>query len=552
MVLPGGTITMQQAEVERHANEEQYRTLFEMAPDVIYSISAEDHTFTALSPAFETVTGWSVDEWLGKPFAGIVHPDDLPLAVEKFQEGLRGETPAPYELRILSRSGGYLVGEFRSRPQIENGRVVGKIGVARDITERKRAENALRFLADASTVLASSLDYQTTLVNVARLAVPRIADWCVVDIVEEDGSIQRLAVAHVDPAKEELASEVQRRYPSDPSSSQGVAAAIRAGEPRLFPEISDAQLVAAARDPEHLAMLRRLGFRSAMVVPLVARGRTLGAISLVSAESGHRYGPEDLTMAEDLARDAALAVDNARLYQEAQEALRLRDEFLSIASHELKSPLTSVRMHTQMLQRAVQRGDLARLEPERVLQTLEADDRQIKRITTLIDQLLDVSRIAAGRLDLEREEMDLASLVREVATRFEDTAAAAGSELIVCADGSIVGRWDRSRIDQVVTNLLSNAVKYGRGEPIHVALEADGAVARLTVRDQGIGIASEDLTRIFDRFERAVTGQPQSGLGLGLYICRQLVEAHGGTIQVTSRPDAGSTFSVELPIALEG
>jgi PAS domain S-box-containing protein len=322
-------------------SEEYYRTLFTLAPDVIYSVSAEDGVFTALSPEFENITGWSVDEWLGRSFAGIIHPDDLPTAVEKFQAGLRGESPPPYELRIRSKSGAYLVGEFRTKPKIQDGKVVGKIGIARDITERKRAENALRFLAEASSLLASSLDYQTTLVNVARLAVPQIADWCIVDIVEESGSLHQLAVAHVDPSKEEMARELRRRYPPDERSTRGVREAIRTGQSMLVPEISDAQLAATARDPEHLAILRDLGFRSAMIVPLVARGRTLGAITLVSAESEHRYGADDLAMAEDLARDATLAVDNARLFEDAQEALRLREEFLSIASHELKTPLTA-------------------------------------------------------------------------------------------------------------------------------------------------------------------------------------------------------------------
>lgn len=540
MAITQGIQGFGRTEEERQRSEEYYRSLFEMAPDVIYSISA-DGILTALSPAFEVVTGWPVAEWLGKEFAGIVHPDDLPLAKEKFQQTLRGETPAPYELRILAKSGEHLVGEFRTKPLIDNGKVVGKIGVARDITERKRVENALRFLAEASAELSSSLDYQTTLANVAKLAVPKIADWCVVDVVEEDESVQRLAVAHIDPAKEELAHEMRRRYPDEPR-------VVRAREPRIYPEISDEQLVRRARDPEHLALLRSLGFRSAMLLPLVARGRVLGAITLVSAESGHRYGPEDLAVAEELAQRAAVAVDNARLYHQAQEALGMRNEFLSIASHELKTPLTALVLQMRMLDRVIQNVPLEGPAVERAARAIEGAERQVKRLAKLTNDLLDVSRIAAGRLELDRDEMDLAALVREVALRFQNEQTAGGSEISIGADPPVTGCWDRFRLDQVITNLLSNAIKYGGGKPVQIEVGADDDMARIAVRDQGMGIAPEDLSRIFDRFERATPTKSQSGLGLGLYICRRLVEAHGGTIKVSSQVGEGSTFTVEFPL----
>ncbi|MBV9279813.1 MAG: PAS domain S-box protein, partial [Chloroflexi bacterium] len=465
------------ARAERQRSHDHYRMLFEMAPDVIYSLSANG-TFTDLSPAFETVTGWPIDEWLGKPFAGIVHPDDLPLAMERFREGLRGETPAPYELRIRSRAGTYLVGEFRNTPKVENGTVVGKVGIARDITERKRVEQALRVLAEASSALASSLDYEITLANVARLVVPRLADWCAVHIVGEGGALERLALAHVDPAREGLGRRLRLPDPLRPGGEGRLEEAVRTGQARIIPEIGDAQAVSGDQDPEHRTLLDDLGLRSAVIVPLVARGRTLGAIAFVSAESGHRYGPEDLIVAQDLARDAALAVDNARLYGEAQEALQRREEFLSIASHELTTPIMALQLQLHMLQRSVARDVPDPSAQERMRRAMEGAERQVKRLAGLTEQLLDVTRLGAGRLELDREEMDLSSLARDVAARFEDQAAAAGSPLSVCAPAPVAGWWDRFRLDQVVTNLLSNAVKYGNGGPIQVAVEADGGVAR--------------------------------------------------------------------------
>ncbi|MBX6341826.1 MAG: GAF domain-containing protein, partial [Thermomicrobiaceae bacterium] len=201
-----------------------------------------------------------------------------------------------------------------------DGRIVAAVATFTDITSRKRAEDGLRFLAEAGEILASSLDYATTLKSVARLAVPRLADWCGVDIVEEDGSVSRLAVAHVDPAKVEWAYQLQQRYPFDPDAPSGLARVLRTGEAEFYPELSEEMLLASARDAEEEEIIRRIGFSAVMIVPLIARGRTLGAITLVSAESGRRYDEDDLALARELARRAALAVDNARLYREAQEA----------------------------------------------------------------------------------------------------------------------------------------------------------------------------------------------------------------------------------------
>jgi signal transduction histidine kinase len=294
-------------------------------------------------------------------------------------------------------------------------------------------------------------------------------------------------------------------------------------------------------------MLRGLGLRSVMLVPLVARERTLGAITLMIAGSARRYGPADLALAGDLARRAALAVDNARLFSDLQDAVRAREDFLSIASHELKTPLTSLQLQVQMLQRAAQRDTLARLPAERVVTMLGTAERQTKHLVKLINTLLDISRISGGHLDLHREEIDLAEVVREVVAQLGPELAVAGCRLTVSAPAPVPGLWDRARLEQVVTNLLSNAVKSGRGQPIEVAVMGADDRARLVVRDQGIGIAPEHLSRIFERFERAVSAHNYGGLGLGLYIVRQIVEAHGGAIHVTSTPGEGSTFVVDLP-----
>ena len=414
---------------------------------------------------------------------------------------------------------------------------------------RKRAEEEQRFLAEAGTLLATPLDYEMRLDRLAHLAVPYLADWCGVDIVQEDGSIRRLAVAHVESDKADLALELRRRYPLlRLDTAHTVTKVLHSGQPWFDPHISATRLAAEAHDAEHLDLLRRLGFRSEMVVPLVARDRPIGALTFVMGHSGRRHTAHHLKLAEELARRAALAIDNAWLYQQAQAAVQVRDEFLSIASHELKTPLTALLLHLQLLARHARRGSLANIPPEQMLRLLETGQGQVQRLSKLVDNLLDVSRITAGRLQLEPEAVDLAVVARDVVARFADETRVGGSPLFLQADTPVTGHWDRLRLDQVVTNLVSNAVKYGAGHPVEVTVEATPTTARLTVRDHGLGIPEEHLATIFDRFERAGRDRSHAGLGLGLYITRQIIQAHGGVIQVSSAPGAGSTFTVELPL----
>jgi PAS domain S-box-containing protein len=531
-----------------------------------------------MNPAAEEMLGWQAAELLGRHLHEIVHfqradgtpiPADACPLLNVLHSGVVLHIDDDYYTR---KDGTVLPVAYTSAPILAGARVAGAVVVFHDMTERRRAEaeraallareqaaraeaeaaqTRLAFLAEASATLGTSLDYRTILATFARLVVPHIADWCAIDAVAEDGTIHRVAVAHIDPDKVAWAREINERYPIRPDSPRGVAAVIRSGAPQIFSDVSDGQLTAHARDGDHLALLRALGMRSVMLVPLVARERTLGAVTLMITESDRRYGPADLALAGDLARRAALAVDNARLFSDLQDAVRAREEFLSIASHELKTPLTSLQLQVQMLQRAAQKDTLARLPADRVLTMLGTAERQTKHLVKLINTLLDISRVS-GHLELRREEIDLAAVVRDVAAQLEPELAVAGCRLTVDAPAPVVGAWDRARLEQVVTNLLSNAGKYGRGQPIAVTLTGTGDRARLVVRDQGIGIAPEHLGRIFERFERAVSAHNYGGLGLGLYIVRQIVEAHGGTIAVTSTPGAGSTFVVDLPRHAEG
>jgi PAS domain S-box-containing protein len=519
----------------------------------------------------------------------------------------------------------------------------------------RRAEETQRFLAEASQVLATSLDYETTLTSVARLVIPMLADFCIVDLIE-GSTVRHVAVAHADPAREEALRELRRRYqPSLTWENHPVALALRTGQPQLFPEAGSALLDAAARDDEHLQMMQALAFASYMVVPLRARGRTLGTISLALTQTDRRYGPADLTLAQELARRAALAIDTARLYPETQaaearyrglfnglgEAIvvadasgrfievnaaaatlfgytqdellqmgvgalgaepeetsrerfallqregfwhgevairrkdgtevpaeswqsvihlpattvyvaawldiserraleRLQQEFLAIVTHELKTPLASIKGLAQLMQR---RGAYS----DRSLGMVVA---QADRLARLIDDLLDVSRLEAGRLALRRVSLDLVELARTTTDQAQATTHTHQLRVVTNAH-PVTGHWDRDRLAQVMQNLLTNAIKYSSGGEIVTQVTAVDHEARVSVTDHGTGIAPEALDRLFSRFYRteAASDSTTQGMGLGLYISKGLIEAHGGRLWVESALGQGSTFTFTLPLS---
>jgi PAS domain S-box-containing protein len=431
----------------------------------------------------------------------------------------------------------------RSMPvQGPSGKATLVINVMQDVTESRRAALAAQLLSDAGRVLGSSLEADATLAGIARLVVPRLADFCAVHLRQPDGSIKLLALAGLDASDRRDAGESTARHPIDPVAAHGVAAVLRSGKTQWERSVPDALLVERADGPAHLQELRAAGLLSYIAAPLCARGQVLGALTLVTtARSSRQYDASDVRTAEELAERVAAAQDNAALYKREQEAVHARDDFLSIASHELRTPLTPLRLQIQILRRMLtNRGALARDKLAGSLDTLE---RQTERLGRLVSDLLDVSRITAGKLTLHRERLDLADLAREVVERY---AGASGSRIDLQTE-SAAGHWDRARLEQVATNLLANAIKYGQGKPIDVSVGLKEGIALLAVRDRGIGIAAADVERIFGRFERAASASSYGGLGLGLYIAQQITAAHGGRISVESAPGQGATFTVALP-----
>jgi PAS domain S-box-containing protein len=476
----------------------------------------------------------------GTPFP----PDELPGRL-----ALKG-TPATALVRFRSkRTGEERLSIVSGAPVFDGaGNVELAVSVFRDVTERRRSEEAWQFLAGVGEALASSRDITATLTQVTDLAVPRVADWCTVELLDPHDRLEQLAIAHVDPAKRELAKQWRQRWPPRPDSAP--YRVVRSGTPQLAREITDEMLEAGTEDAEERRVLRALGLRSAMVVPLVVGQKPFGVISFAAAESGRRYGSQELILATEIARRAALAVENARAFTEARTAIQTRDNFLAIASHELRTPLSGLTMLLTSLVRMAD-GRLAQLGPEALKDRLVKAERQAGQLARLVDRLLDVSRLSTRDIHLERERADLGEIARDVLSRFEDAIAESGSSVELKVQGPTVGVWDRSRIDQVVTNLVGNALKYGAGAPVTVSIGSGwtGQV-RLTVRDEGPGIAPENHERIFSQYERAAS-DAYVGMGLGLWLVRRIVTAHGGTVTVDSVPGKGATFTVILPLNLE-
>jgi PAS domain S-box-containing protein len=530
------------------ASEEQYRFLAESIPQIVWTADAAGKS-EYFNRRWYEYTGMSRDEQVSELGAHeVVHADDRPAVLEAWDRAAQTGDPYEVELRLRRGSdGSYRWHLARSLPLRDSeGRVVKWFGTSTDIDDRRRAEDAQRFLAEASEVLVSSLDYEATLKRIAELVVPRLADWCAVDMVTDERTIRRLAVAHEDPSKIELAMEVERRYPQTLADREGVAKVIRTGQPEMYPNIPDEMMALVARDAEHLKILRELGLRSAMVVPLNVQGRARGAITFVSAESGRHYAESDLGFAQDLARRAALAVENARLYREAQEVNRLKDEFLATLSHELRTPLTAVLGWTRLLGT----GQLDEATGKRALETIE---RNALSQVQLIDDILDVSRVIRGKLRLNVRSTDLVPVIEAAVDSVRPAAEAKGIRLQVILDpqaGHISG--DPDRLQQVIWNLLSNAIKFTPKEGrVQVVLARINSHLEVTISDTGQGIPEEFLPYVFDRFRQAdpTPTRAHGGLGLGLAIVRHLVELHGGSVRAESAgAGQGSTFRVSLPL----
>ena len=540
-------IERRRAEADLQVSEQGYRYLADAMPQIVWT-ARPDGYLDYYNQRWLEYTGLTMEQTEGWGWQPVLHPEDVERALRRWATAV--ETGEAYEIEYRFRraaDGSYRWHLGRGVPmRDENGEIIKWFGTATDIDDRKRAEESLLFIAEASEMLASSLDYEMTLANVARLAVPRLADWCVIHIIVEDGSLQQLAAAHADESKLEMLRELNHLYPSGLETAHGYRRVVRTGEPELIQEVTDSLLADVSRDEKHLMMLRKLGLKSTLCVPLIARGRPLGAITFATAESGRAYNSSALALAEDLAQRASNAVDNARLYQEAQKANRTKEEFLATLSHELRTPLTPILGWVHMIRSGILRDE----DWDRGLAVVEKNSQSLTR---LINDLLDMSAILSGKMRIEKLPVPLNGVIKEAVETVRTLAETRGINLEAgfYEDDRIVIHGDRTRLVQIFWNLLSNAIKFSEdGNRVRVTCEAHEREARVIIEDDGLGITQEFLPQIFERFRQADSSKTRThgGLGIGLALVKNFVEAHGGNVTAESAGlGQGTRFIVRLP-----
>ncbi|HEU5317363.1 MAG TPA: PAS domain-containing sensor histidine kinase [Chloroflexota bacterium] len=541
-------------------SEARYRSLVDATASVVWSADRAG-SYLSGNQSWQDYTGQPWPAQQGWGWLDMLHPADRPHVAALWQPGSSGAETRELPVRLWhAASGTYRHAVLRAVPIADAlGLVQEWVGTYTDVHDAQRADDAMRLLAEAGAALSASLDLDETLRRVARLALPSLADWCQIDLAVDDAEgpegvgYRTVASAHADPERERMQRALRAAYPPDPRNVYGIWHVLRTGESVLVRGAQEMGEIQAreARDVAHLHTLRQVGTCALMRVPLPGRDRPLGVLSFGLTRAYGVLDEVDLALAQELAARAAAALENARLYGAAREAIRARDEFLTVAAHELKTPITSMRGYAQLLQRILARGDTP--DPSHVQGALDVFVGQSRKLALLVEQLLDVSRLEAGRLQLALERVDVVPLVRGAALGLV-AGAVAGDErrLTVEAPDSLVWNVDPIRLEQVVTNLVANALRYTPpGSPIEVEVgashDADGERLRVTVRDHGPGVSEAEREGIFQRFHRAHDDASSGGMGLGLFISRQIVELHGGTLTVEAPPRGGARFVLTLP-----
>ncbi|HET9452415.1 MAG TPA: ATP-binding protein [Aggregicoccus sp.] len=518
-------------------------SILDTAP-VGLSFVDRDLRFVRINRLLAAINGVPVEHTVGRTLREVIGDDMADLVEPVYRHVFESGEP------VLERE---LAGSLQGAPQRRAWRVsyypvrdgggqVGVVGmVVQDITEALREQERTARLQAATSALSRALTPEDVARVVLGEAVQGLGARRGLAYLRsrEDGSLRVLA----DVGYTEAEPVPERKRVLAPDEPDPCLEVLRTGEPMWLESLEQLQ----TQVPRFVLLPVHQRSQAWAVLPMMVDGQPVGTLLLSFAQS-RPLSPPDRSFLRVLSQQCGLALERARLYREAQSAVQLRDEFLSVASHELKTPLTPLQLKLQQLRREAEGTAPGQLPRTQLLGGLEVAAAQVRRLATLTHNLLDVGRLGEGRLTLQREEVDLAEVVREVCAELVPQAESSASPLQVQADAPVRGRWDRLRLEQVVTNLVSNALKYGAGSAVQVTLRQEGSEAVLGVADRGIGIAPAQLERIFGKFERAVPERQYGGLGLGLYIVQQIVQAHGGRIGVQSQPGAGATFTVHLPL----
>jgi PAS domain S-box-containing protein len=529
----------------RIASDRRYHKLVEGIDHVIGWTVDETLRLTFVSRQAEQILGYRTDAFLDPDFwKKHLHPDDRDQVLAIFHtllaaEGEQGDVISGHRLlaadgrAVWLHTGISRATDDNNRPEIH--------GVSVDITTIKRAEEADALLADAGSILATSHDHRAALQDLATRVVAQLGDWCVIDERFETTGLVEVAVAHFNPELETWVRSLARRRFVNATSPIGAGAVIRSGTGQLHRRIPDEGWLADALESPQLDVVRALGGYACMFVPLAARGRTIGVMTIVASRPERRFDAADLDLAQEIGRRAGIAVDNARLYEEARSARVAREQMLAIVSHDLRNPLASI-VGTIGLLQATDRVDLIHRHAEIIA-------RAARRMDRLTGDLLDIAQLQAGRLRVEREPCDSATLINETMETVRPIAEERGIRLEVRSSDDLAVSCDRGRVLQILSNLVGNAVKFTpKGGSVVVTVSRQDQEARFAVVDTGPGIPESELSQIWEPFWQART-RARQGVGLGLFIAKTLVEAHGGRIWAESVVGIGTAFCFTLPLA---
>jgi PAS domain S-box-containing protein len=542
----GASAKHQQAENARRQHEREYATLVDNVPDSIARLD-RNFRFVFVSPAVERATGLPPAVFLGRTNQEVGMPDEVCKEWDQhLTDVFAAGKETQLEFNVLAPDGLHYY-ETTFIPERNNaGMIETALTITRDISFQKRSEQSLRFLDEVSTTLGASLRFDETLHQVVALAVPAIADQCAIHLREDDGSLKCYG-------EEGLPSSTKCGWldayiAANGPMILGPANVMRTSESEL---VRDTEVSTAEDTAQMLALLLQHGVRSTMTVPLKIGSRLLGTLSFAITSSERRFDATDLHLAEELARRAAVAIENARLYHTAQEAVRERDAFLMVAAHEVKNPLTTLLGHAQLLERRARRSDEA---SERDHYDIKMIIEQTRRAAALLNDLENASLFESGLLRFAHDPVDLVALIGRIVASVRPALSGFTLHMSGVSEPVMV-RGDSARLEQVFHNLIANAVKYSpQGGTITIDLSRQGQVACIEISDTGIGIPLAAIPHLFKRFFRVQTDETEHipGSGLGLYVVKEIVTQHGGTVTVVSTEGQCSTFSVELPLFTGG
>ncbi len=531
------------------ASENRFRAVLDQVHDhAIFQLDPEGRV-ASWSKSASLLKGWSPEEILGRRFDCFFPPEDVARGkpgAELLEAARVGHTEDE-SWRLRKDGSRFLANASVTALHDEQGRLLGFVKVTRDVTGRRRTERNVEFLGRATHELAQSLDPRAALEHLAGMVVPYLADSCCAFVLAEEGaSCELVASACADPAKERLALEAARGFPVGPWPTFEVIEQLRRGEPVFLPELGEPELRAMARSEDHLELLRSAGLRSSIVVPLRARGALYGGLTLGMTQPERRFDRVDLELAVDLGRRAELAVENARLFEEVQRAVRVREDVLAVVSHDLKGPLSVIQLAALSAARMLDKaggGDPA------IRHQVDSIQRGVRRATVLLRDLLDMASIRAGRLAIRTSQEDAESVLAETVEAHEALAREKGISLSSGGTAGLSVECDRDRLLQVFANAITNAITFCRsGDRIDLAVAGDGRFATFTVADTGPGIAEDALPLVFEAYWSGAR-QAGHGTGLGLFISKGIVEAHGGRVWIESRVGQGTTLRFTVPIA---